>query len=487
MNLTDVNAERAVLGGILQYGQSCYFDIADCITENSFSDYHNQLIFCCVKHTIEKLEVSRIDLPLLLSTATSLGLNQIFSNAEELKKLNSLFQIDIRSENVRKLASKLGNLEIARSMYKTLTDLAKQYLTVTGEESISSILSIAEEGIFNFASTLDASDNEPQKVFQHVEERLQYLKDNPRQLLGVSTGFPRFDECIGGGLRPGTISVVGARAKIGKSILAGNIGVHIAKNLEIPVLNLDTEMRIEDQQDRLMAMLSEVKIKDIETGKFGKCAYTTKKLFNTSKLVQNIPYFYSSIGGLSFDEQIATVRRWIIKQVGLRDNGKAKDCVIIYDYLKLMSASDIRSDLKEFQVLGFTMTALHNFALRYEVPILAFIQLNRDGITKESTDAVSGSDRIIWLCSNFSIYKDKSTEEINADGPLLGNRKLIPVISRHGKGMGFGNYINFNFQQEYGKVVETYTKDEAFANANQNSVPFTEPTQPDNREDQASN
>lgn len=481
MNLTDVNAERAVLGGILQYGQSCYFDIADCITESSFSDYHNQLVFCCVKHTIEKLEVNKVDLPLLLSTATSLGLNQIFSNTVELENINRLFKIDIRSENVRKLASKLGNLEIARSMYKTLTDLAKRYLNITGEESISSILNIAEEGIFNFASTLDASDNEPRKVFQHVDERLQYLKDNPRQLLGVSTGFQRFDECIGGGLRPGTISILGSRAKIGKSILAGNIGVHIAKNLEIPVLSLDTEMRIEDQQDRLMAMLSEVKIKDIETGKFGKCNYTSEKLFRISKLIKNIPYFYSSIGGLSFDEQIATIRRWIIKQVGLKDSGKAKDCVIIYDYLKLMSAADIRSDLKEFQVLGFTITALHNFALRYEIPILAFIQLNRDGITKESTDVVSGSDRIIWLCSNFSIYKDKSTEEINADGPLLGNRKLIPVISRHGKGLGFGNYINFNFQEEYGKVLETYTRDEAVAYANQNSVPFEEPVESDNR------
>lgn len=481
MNLVDVNSERAVLGGILQYGQSCYFDIADCLTESSFSDYHNQLIFCCIKHIIEKIELSKIDLPILLSTANSLGLNQIFSNAVELKKLNSLYQIEIRSETVRKLASKLGNLEIARSMYQTLTQLSKQYLQVTGEESLSSILNIAEEGIFNFASTLDVVKNEPQKVFQHVGERLQYLKDNPRQLLGISTGFPRFDECIGGGLRPGTISVIGARAKVGKSIIAGNIGVHIAKNLEIPVLSLDTEMRMEDQQDRLMAMLSEVKIKDIETGKFGKCNYTNEKLFRTSKLVQNLPYFYSSIGGLSFDEQIATIRRWIMKQVGLKDNGKAKDCVIIYDYLKLMSAADIRSDLKEFQVLGFTMTALHNFALRYEVPILAFIQLNRDGITKESTDAVSGSDRIIWLCSNFSIYKNKSKEERDTDGSRLGNRKLIPIISRHGKGMGFGNYINFNFQEEYGKVLETYTRDEATAYANQNSVPFEEPVKSNNR------
>ena len=69
---------------------------------------------------------------------------------------------------------------------------------------------------------------------------------------------------------------------------------------------------------------------------------------------------------------------------------------------------------------------------------LTFIQLNRDGITKESTDTASGSDRIIWLCSNFTIYKRKSDEEIAKDGPENGNRKLVPVISRHGEGYTAG-------------------------------------------------
>ena len=100
----------------------------------------------------------------------------------------------------------------------------------------------------------------------------------------------------------------------------------------------------------------------------------------------------------------------------MHPDGTAKDCVIVYDYLKLMDSQGISQDLKEYQVLGFMMTSLHNFAVRYKVPILGFIQLNRDGITKETTDTASGSDRIIWLCSNFSIFKRKSDEEIADDG-----------------------------------------------------------------------
>ena len=103
------------------------------------------------------------------------------------------------------------------------------------------------------------------------------------------------------------------------------------------------------------------------------------------------------------------------------------------------------------------MTGLHNFALKYEIPILAFIQLNRDGITKESTDTASGSDRIIWLCSNCSIYKAKSDEEIAKDGPENGNRKLVPLIARHGEGLQDKDYINVNMIGKYGKLIEGKT------------------------------
>jgi hypothetical protein len=110
------------------------------------------------------------------------------------------------------------------------------------------------------------------------------------------------------------------------------------------------------------------------------------------------------------------------------------------------------------------MTALHNFAVKYQIPIVAFIQLNRDGITKESTDSASGSDRIIWLCSNFTIFKRKSDEEIAEDGPDAGNRKLIPLISRHGGGLDDNDYINCYMKGWCAKISEGKTRLELMHN-----------------------
>jgi hypothetical protein len=128
------------------------------------------------------------------------------------------------------------------------------------------------------------------------------------------------------------------------------------------------------------------------------------------------------------------------------------------------------------------MTQLHNFASKYKIPIMAFIQLNRDGITKESTDTASGSDRIIWLCSNFSIFKRKSSEEISEDGSDNGNRKLVPLISRHGGGLDDNDYINCNMKGWCAKITEGKTKLELMNNRDQQQDGFLVEDEDENSE-----
>jgi hypothetical protein len=119
-----------------------------------------------------------------------------------------------------------------------------------------------------------------------------------------------------------------------------------------------------------------------------------------------------------------------------------------------MTGDSISGDMAEYQLLGFMATGLHNFSVRYKLPIVAAIQLNRDGITKETTDVASGSDRIGWLCSNFSILKPKSDDEIANDGPENGNRKLLPLVCRHGPGLNQSDYVNVLLEGEIARMTE---------------------------------
>lgn len=465
MIVNDPAAERAVLASIGKYGANAYYEVADILTERSFSIDSNQIIWACFKKIFEQDEKAKIDIPSVYSAAAEMGLGYVFEKKQEVQHLNSIMNFPVELANTRKFAAKIRKLEVAKNFYASLEVAVENLGKITGDEKISDIIGIGEKAIYDFSNSILDKSQEPELLGKDIDAMLDDLENNPMEQVGISTGYAKYDFAIGGGLRPGSISIIGARMKVGKTLLADNIGKHIAGILRVPVLNMDTEMMKKDHQHRTLAMLSEVPISEIEKGQFAKNPFNKQKVREAAKAIKDMPYFHKCIGGMGFEEILATARRWLAKDVGLTIEGKAKPCVIIYDYIKLMSSETISGNMAEFQALGFMLHQMHDFAVRYEVPILAFVQLNRDGITKEDTDAIGASDRIGMLCSNFSIYKKKSDEEIAQDGPNNGTRKLVPIIARHGEGLSAGEYINMHFQGSCGKIVEGKTNLEANSNS----------------------
>lgn len=483
MILCDTAAERAVLAGICKYGDLIYLDIADLIRESTFTVDSNKVIYQCVKKIFEQQNTGAIDIAVILSAANELGLSHILSKKDELQHLRAILDFPVNSDNIRRLAAKIRKLEIARLLRNELQEAQDKLLDITGSENIGSILSIAEEKIFDFSNKLSDTDNSPVSIGEDLDEYIQNLIDSPIDQVGIPTGFPVYDQAIGGGLRRGTINVIAARPKVGKTLLSDNMGFYIANKLKIPVLNMDTEMNKSDHINRVLAMMTELEIKDVETGKFTDSPSKHSKVSNAVASLKETPLFYKSIAGKAFDDQLSIMRRWLVKEVGLNPDGTAKNCVIFYDYLKLMDTQGMSQDLKEYQVLGFMMTSLHNFATKYQIPVVAFVQLNRDGITKESTDTASGSDRIIWLCSNFSIFKRKTPEEIAEDGPDNGNRKLLPLVSRHGGGLDDNDYINCHMKGWCAKITEGKTRLEIVKNSSTQTDGFVVDDNNENHEE----
>jgi len=388
MILSDPSAERAVLSGICKYGEDLYLDIADILSDLTFTIDSNKIIYKCLKDICEKQQLKFIDLASIYSTSKELNLSDILSKKEEAQHLRAILDFPVHRDNVSKFAAKIRKLEIARLLFGQLEEAKNKLLDLSGSESISHILSIAEDTVFDFTSLINDADGGPVSMTDDIDLYIQQLIECPIDQIGIPTGFPVYDSAIGGGLRKSTVNVIAARPKTGKTLLVDNMGVNVAKS-GIPVLNLDTEMTKEDHVNRILAMLTEIEINQIETGKFANSQDKKSKIENAIKTLKGCNLYYKSIAGKPFEEQLALMRRWIVKDVGLEDDGSAKPCVIFYDYLKLMDSQGMSQDLKEYQVLGFMMTALHNFATRYKVPIVAFVQLNRDGITKETTDTAS--------------------------------------------------------------------------------------------------
>ena len=461
--LEDLAAERAVLAALCQYGLDAYLDI-DFIDSRTFTDPMNQLIFDCIYSSIS--ENTQVELSSILSASNQLGVHEQINNKEEIGFIRSLFNFPIHKENVGAYATKIAKLRLARDLKKTLKACESDLDSITGEEDVMDLVAKIEEPLLEATGDIYQSSSKKTEVLgEGVGDYVEYLTENVSDFAGIPSGFDRFDIAIGGGLRRKCVDLVAARPKVGKSMFGDAVAMHVAGNLDIPVLMLDTEMSKEDHYNRILANLSGVEINKISTGRFSENEIEKEKVFAAAEKLQNIPYHYISIAGESFENILSQMRKWIYQHVGFDENGKTKDCLIVYDYLKLMGSEGISASMQEYQVLGFQITKLHNFVVKYDVPCLSFVQLNRDGITKESTDVVSGSDRLIWLCTSFSIFKMKSDEEVATDGVDHGNRKLVPIVARHGEGLHDGDYVSMKMHGKFGRIEEGRTRNEIHENA----------------------
>jgi replicative DNA helicase len=471
--LNDPGLERAVLSGIA-HNQDTFLDVESILSPNTFVDDINQVVFKAVKE-IRANNDAVMDKTLLLNTINQLGYREISVDPENREYISRILELTVQPANVRKFAATIRKYEIARLLDNQLEDAQQTIRNIKGNERVDEIIAIAENKIFDFSSLL--ADNDKSSSYIHISdgalEYYEHLVSNPRDLLGISSGYPNYDIALGGGLQRKNVNIIAARTGVGKSMMADNMSLHIAGVLKIPVLYLDTEMDEEGHWFRLWANISGVEMNDIKTGKCGKNEYKDRKVRKAIEYVNQVPYYYQNISGKPFEEILAFVRRWLVKEVGVDANGKMKDCVIFHDYLKLMSNDNISDSMKEYQVLGFQMTGMHNFTVRHDIPISSFIQLNKDGITKEGLEGISQSDRISWLASSVAIYKVKSELEM-AKTAREGNRKLIVVKSRHGSGHEYNQYINMKFSGAIAKITEGKLSSEVVEEDDDDDADFSE-------------
>ena len=195
--LSNKAAEKAVLAGLIQHGKDSFVDIDGAITEQSFTLEENQIVWSCLKKLFEDSDT--VDLPTLYAAAKKIDLDSVFMERVPKDYYKRLSAINIEKANVKHQAAILVKFEIAREVDKTASQIKIKIKDVTGDESISEIISIGETPFFEFSSRLEGRvDNEPEDIGQDIDEYIQSLIDNPQEMMGISTGFSRFDKSIGG-------------------------------------------------------------------------------------------------------------------------------------------------------------------------------------------------------------------------------------------------------------------------------------------------
>ncbi len=457
----DQVAEQFILAGILKHGEDAYLDVCDILAPEAMTDNLHEAVYRCIQKIYDNTDTKKVDIASILSVSKELGYKDFFERKTELQYLRGLTNRGetVELESVRRFAAKVQKIYILARLQKAAIRSVQDLGELSGTESLDAIFSKAEEAIFAEIQKLCGSESQgTTKLGDGIEAFVQNLIDNPNPNFGIPTPWAKYNKEIGGGLIRKELAVIAARAKQGKSFLGDNAGLFIADNFNIPVLNIDTELSREQHWIRLLGITTGIDMTDIKTGAFAKNPELIEKVKNATAKIQSLPYYYECVGGKQFEDVLSIMRRWVNKVVGKDKGGITKDCVILYDYIKLLDEQSINKNMAEHQSLGFLVTSLKNFLIRYDVPCLAFAQLNRAGIDQDSTDAVAGSDRILMYCSSLTFLKPKETEEMVEDGYKNGNRKMFTVAARNGPGTEDGDYVNMIFHKATGRIVEGKTK-----------------------------
>ncbi len=442
----NVSSERVVLADIYQRGSDAFIDVCDVVSESSFTVDSNRFFFRCAKAALELDPATKFDLLTVKSTAASINLSSHFDASIEERYLGALANTVVHPGAGKRHAV------VVRELVKCADSLGG----VAGNEPLRDILGLAEGPIFELTSKLERDGGNG--VVRMGAGGLAYVRDlmdHPRKAMGIATGLQHYDDAIGGGLRENALDFIVARQKTGKTLLADNVAIFVARQ-KIHVLNVDTEMTQFEHLIRIYGNMAQLDLDAIEKGDYAQDAERRRRLEAAAVELDSLPYDYLPAGGMEFEDVLAAMRRWVVRTVGLTPEGKANPCVIIYDWLKLGSSSSITRNVAEHQQLGFICSELKNFQTKYGSRCLCFGQMNRDGIDTEDTSVVRGSDRITDVCTSLTIFKEKGVDEmaLEAGRKARYSHKLVVLASRFGPKLARDDYINIRTVYSQGRVEE---------------------------------
>ena len=270
------------------------------------------------------------------------------------------------------------------------------------------------------------------KMGSDLQARLEERAKRPTLVAGIQVGWTVFDRLTNGG-QAGDLIIVCARAKMGKSVILTNWAKRFSIDDGLPVLYIDTEMTSEEQEDRLVSILTQIPVSEIMTGLFavdtehGTAKEKIEKIKNAIEQIKSSPYYHVYMPNFSAEKVTA-----LAKQYKAKYNIQA----LFMDYIKIpASQGNSLQQIKEYQALGFFTSTLKDIAGLLKIPVYSAVQENRNdekGIEKGASN-VAGSDRILQLATKLMFLYAKTDEQIARDSVLLGNRQLKIAYQRNGE------------------------------------------------------
>jgi replicative DNA helicase len=438
----DSESEFALLGGLLKHAINGLVAIEGYgLTPGDFASEDTQRVYYLAKSYLEKTSSATIDPAILRLEAKALNVEL------DQDLLDALYNSATPLKDLPQYAKVIKVCSIGRKLISRTTAFLNESKNISAASKYSDICKGHDQFI---RDTTDILANSNTQDFVHLYDGIGEFLNNiisGKEHVGlVCNNFPKWMTAIGGSLRFSSLNVISGSAKDGKSALCLAIARDIAEQC-VPVLYIDTELVTNYQACRLLAQKTGVPLKRVEYGSFINDPEDEKKIKQEISIDKNkFAIYHYPAAGFLLEDILIVIKRWITSKVGRKNDGKAKPCLIIMDYLKCSSEREFTAHMQEYQILGLVVTKLHDIATQFNVPVVMAAQLNRTG-------GIGASARIDHLCSNRTIVTRKLPEELLITGKY-GNRKLSVPISRFREPHSPNDYLSINMDMSNGKWSE---------------------------------
>jgi len=410
--------ERALLAYCIN-SVDFFYVVSATINESDFLLDDHRLLFIILSSLI-KNNVAKLDSHMILNEAER---NGVLKNIGGYEYVYAISCMELDKNNLTYYIDRVLDSSVKYKLYLNLTYNLNNISDVAKDDTTTAVdlITNAQTDVMGVSLTSKDKD-EPTDLSEGVYEYLEERKDNPVSFCGLDIGFPILTRLIDG-LVPGTLHIVSARPKVGKSTMLAKVASHVAYDLRIPVLIVDTEMSFEQFRPRVLAMLSGVDERKIKHG-----GYTDKEYENllvAAAILNKGKLFHEYAPGYVLNKIVALYRKYKIKE---------KIGFAVFDYLKVPASMDFKGK-QEHQLLGDITTALKDSAGELDIPFFAAAQVSREGL-------IADSDKILRYADVLMQFMLKSEDEIVDGGIRSGTHKLVVTDSRRGgttplEGIGF--------------------------------------------------
>ena len=441
--------EQAVIGGLLRIGdlsQDSAQKVFSMLKPTSFQDNRNRAIFESIVDLDN--ESQGIDIFILDARVKQNGHSDLTGG---LPYLIDIQQNILSAANIIGYADTVRQNSIKAVINSKMQSALAEFNDLDGETVYQKlgqletvIATLGQRAVNGRENGLTHMKDIGKQWFDELQER----KDNPELHAGLSTGIESLDGVLGTKLLvKGSLLVVGARPKMGKTAFLTKIAEHVGLELKKPVAIFSLEMPNLQIYERFLSGRSNVK-----GDAYHSVRLTDSQWQSTSTAIgeyNNSKIFVDDTPSITIQHLKKECRK-------LAKSGPLG--IIAVDYLTLMTAGKAdRNDLAYGQITK----ELKNLAKELDCVVLLLTQLNRNLEQRADKRPIPADSRdtgqIEQDCDYWIGLYRESVYNDDVSDMEKGYTEAIVRLNRHGGvGTGYMNMVNgcmrnqapFSFEKE---------------------------------------